>query len=401
MTRNMEILIAGRSEAELATIKSFVDRIGGVSSESLLMVNGNTDPLKGLHDQPDVLILHVDQRTTEALQSLSERPVQDLPAVLLFGDELPADAVRYAVRAGVRDVIGADAGQDLASAVNGLMLEQSAGRDPDEGQIIAVMNAKGGSGATFLASNLAHLAATTGEGETVAVDLDFQFGSLPHYFDVTPKRSLLDALSHVHELDRVAIEAYTAVHSSGLSIMAPLPDVPCSTDFDVSERIRALVPILRSRFKQIVFDVPRHIDEISSPILEQADHVLIVLQQSLPSVRDAVRLKTTLIRELGIPQDRVRVLVNRHLKSRHDRAAGHPGKRSATSRCCWCRTTSRPSGRPSTWACRSQKWPPSSPVVKALGKLHAELADAGNQAGNHARLKGNTAIERLKQWSPF
>jgi pilus assembly protein CpaE len=401
MSRSIEILISSRSETELSTIQAAIKPLDGVSSESLLMVNGNTDPLVGLRTKPDVLILDNDSRVTDVLKSLSQRPMQDLPVVLLYGDELPTDAVKFAVRAGVRDVISSAVPNELAKAVSNLLFELAAddGDGDEQSKLLAVINAKGGSGSTFLASSIAHLAATSSTGDAIVVDLDFQFGSLPHYFDITPKRGLLSALDQVHELDRVAIEAYTAVHSSGLSVMAPLPDVPCSNDFDISERVRALIPILKSRYRHIVFDVPRHIDQISSPILQQADSVLMVLQQSLPSVRDAVRLKSTLVRGLGIAEDRLHVVVNRHLKSGSielqdiREALGEEELALVPNHF-------RDVGQAIDMGMPIADVAPSSPVVKALGRLQTRFLGVDSQLTS-SEFKGTTAIERLKQWSPF
>ena len=60
--------------------------------------------------------------------------------------------------------------------------------------------------------------------ETLIVDLDMMFGSLPQYLDVQPKRGLLEALSVVRELDEVAIDAYLTRHSSGLRVLARSPE---------------------------------------------------------------------------------------------------------------------------------------------------------------------------------
>jgi pilus assembly protein CpaE len=230
------------------------------------------------------------------------------------------------------------------------------------------------------------------------MDLDFQFASLPHYFDVHPKRSFLDALAHAPELDRVAVEAYTVEHSSGVSIMAPIPDETTLADFDVNERIRTLLPILRSRYEHIIVDVPRHVDDVSTPILRASDNILIVLQQSLPSVRDAVRLKTTLVREMDIDVDRIKVVVNRHLKT---------GPIELSDIC-------EALGEEALWQIPNHfksvaqsidmgvpiaDYAPSSPVVRALTRIQMKLFGASDNANR--TLHGSEAIRRLKLWSPF
>jgi pilus assembly protein CpaE len=232
----------------------------------------------------------------------------------------------------------------------------------------------------------------------VVVDLDFQFGSLPHYFDRAPKRSLLDALAHVHELDRVAVEAYTAAHASGLSIMAPLPDMPTSGDFefDIGDRVRALLPVLKSRFRQTVFDVPRHLGEVTYPVLQGADHVLMVLQQSLPSVRDAVRLKSTLVRELGIDESRVHAVVNRYHKS-GTIELNDIKEALGQEKLLVVANHFKSVGQSIDMGVPIAEFAPSSPVVKGLVELAEKftggLAPTGKDRAN--------AIGRLRKWSRF
>jgi pilus assembly protein CpaE len=398
MSDNVQVLIASRSEEGLSTIQNAIQDVSDVRIESLVMVNGNADPLLGIDYLPHILLLHSDDATS--LAAVAERPADERPILLVIADNLAPDAVKFAVRAGVRDVISHEELGTLGRALEEIVLEVQAGESMDEGRIIAVMNAKGGSGGTFIASNLAHICATSSPGETLILDLDFQFGSLPHYFDVAPKRSLLEALAHVHELDRVAIEAFTAEHSSGLRIMAPLPDTQTATDFDIIERVRALVPILKSRYRQIIVDVPRHVDEVSSPILHEADQILVVLQQSLPSIRDAVRLKTTLVRDMGINTRAICAVINRHLKSGTIELSDIK-EALGEDRLFLIPNNFKSVGQSIDMGIPIAEFAPATPVVKALQKLQSRFVSDASSVDHDSMNKGNTAIERLKQWSPF
>ena len=396
----IQVLIASRSDKGITAIQSAIASVSGINSESLLMRNGNTDPLQGATDPPSVLILHSCATIAEELDALTQHPQQDLPILLMFGEDLASDAVRLALRAGARDIVSDTEPAALARALSELVFELSADDDSQDSHVIVVMNAKGGSGGTFIASNLAHMAAAHGSGDALIVDLDFQYASLPHYFDLAPERSLLDALTHAHHLDHVAIEAYTAVHDSGLRIMAPLPDNQTGIDFDITERVRALLPTLRMRYRNVVFDVPRHIDEVSTPILKDADHVLMVLQQSLPSVRDAVRLKTTLLHDMHVDESRVHAVINRHVKTGTielediKEALGEehlllvPNHYKAV-------------GQSIDMGIPILEYAPNSPVIKALSKICAKFMGEPNSFLVETDSKGSNAIERLKQWSPF
>jgi hypothetical protein len=44
---------------------------------------------------------------------------------------------------------------------------------------------------------------------------------------------------------------------------------------------------------------------------------------------------------------------------------------------------------------------PATPVVKALQKLQSRFVSDASSVDHDSMNKGNTAIERLKQWSPF
>lgn len=310
----MKILVSSRSETALKALQQRISRCGSHEIERVLMVNGNMDPLRAIDYRPDVLVLHASEHVVEELSALAARPERDRPVLVVVGDSLPAEATKYAMRAGARDFIGENDAEELAEALRRLSPEFGSG-DHGDGQTIVVINAKGGSGGTFVATSLALLSASASAAETVVLDLDFQYGSLPHYLDVAPKRGLLEALEHAHELDEMAVTAYTVRHGSGLNVMAPLPECQASADFNLAERMAVLLRVLKRRYGRVVIDLPRHLDEVGSQVLQGADQIVLVLQQSLLAVHDAVRLKTVLVTELGVPRERITIVLNRHAKS--------------------------------------------------------------------------------------
>src|SRR4030095_4468786 len=134
--------------------------------------------------------------------------------------------------------------------------------------------------------------------ETLIVDLDMLFGSLPQYLDVQPKRGLLEALSVVRELDEVAIDAYLTRHASGLRVLARAADSNVANLDGSADRCALLLDMLKSRCQRLVFDVPRHLDPLCAMALERVDRVVLVMQQTLPSLRDATRLNEVVRDEL-------------------------------------------------------------------------------------------------------
>jgi pilus assembly protein CpaE len=65
----------------------------------------------------------------------------------------------------------------------------------------------------------------------------------------------------------------------------------------------------------VVIDLPNHIDALSAAALERADTVVVVLQQTVPSLHNAVRMFDLLTRGLGVPLTHIEVVVNRYRKN--------------------------------------------------------------------------------------
>ena len=128
-------------------------------------------------------------------------------------------------------------------------------------------------------------------------------------------RPVLDAFEVADDLDSVALEAYMTRHESGLSVLAALNstiDVHQEPMLDAFDRVLELLAIT---YERIVVDLPRHIDSFAAITLERSDRIAIVVQQSVPSLQDAVRVYNIATKELAIPRDRLTVVVNRKMKN--------------------------------------------------------------------------------------
>jgi pilus assembly protein CpaE len=182
------------------------------------------------------------------------------------------------------------------------------------GKLVAVMNAKGGSGATLLACNLAHQLSVKG-GSVLLLDLDLQFGSVAHYLDVRPNHSHVEVLQQIGEMDSVALRGFCSHFSPSLHVLGGRENELCLPQDVHIEHLEALLQLARSSYDWVVVDLPRQIDHLTGITLEQADRVYIVVQQSLSHLKDASRLARILRDELGVRGESLQVVVNRYNKS--------------------------------------------------------------------------------------
>jgi pilus assembly protein CpaE len=177
------------------------------------------------------------------------------------------------------------------------------------------VNAKGGCGATFIACNIAHLFAGPSRERTVLLDLDLQFGALPRYLDIQPKRSLLEAIDVAADLDGTAIEAYLTKHSSGLAVLSGLRDGVTFPQDALLESFDRVLDLLGGAFDRVIVDVPRQLEPFSARTLERAQQIVLVLQQSVPSLHEAARMYELMTRNLAIPREHISIVVNRYHKA--------------------------------------------------------------------------------------
>ena len=231
--------------------------------------------------------------------------------------------LRETVRAGALDILRLPVADDaLLEAVEqaietGAAMRSLRGEDrPEEaeksgpGTVIAVVSASGGSGKTFLATNLAyHLVSST--KQTCLIDLDLQFGELSTALRLKPRHTIHDLLTADTEEDDVAgrLEDYLERHESGIRVLAA-PDDPEQADAIEAFHVATVIEAARSKFDYVIIDTPTALSEGVLVALEQADQIFCLATLDLPSVRNLGVMLNTL-KKLKVPVERVTLLLNK------------------------------------------------------------------------------------------
>lgn len=215
-----------------------------------------------------------------------------LVEVLIVAPPTPA-LWEHAARAGVREVVAPDAGDiELAGALRRLMATAEAARPhaapvtpmaPAAGEVIVVRSAKGGSGKTMVASNVAVLLAKAHPGEVALVDLDLQFGDVASALGLEPQYTIADATANA-DLNATSLKALLATHPSKLHVLcAP---VRWSEAHEITgDDVTAVLALLRSTFRYVVVDTPAGLDEPTLAALGSASQVVLLCSMDVSSVR--------------------------------------------------------------------------------------------------------------------
>jgi pilus assembly protein CpaE len=309
----LNVLISGRSRKAVDTARDLLADNDRCRTKTKVITNGQMDPLAGLDRHPDLLIL-CDLQCEEEMQSLAAMPPAERPALLVFGAGDDPAAIRLAMRAGARDYLTLPLDeQELNTAVDQVAADLAETMVDDSGDLHVFVNGKGGSGATFLATNVAHGLASSGKKVTL-VDLDLQFAGLCRYLDLAPANDLLEAVHAIDDMDEISAEAFTSKHDSGLRLLSGKGEKLHLTSDIEPERIVGMLQAYQSFNDYVIVDLPRHIDVLSAAVLENADRITVVTQQSFPHLHDTARLLQIMREDLGIRDSQLTVVVNRYVK---------------------------------------------------------------------------------------
>ncbi len=312
MPKMLSVLLVGRSKASIQNLcEQFSERTDCVV-EVRVINNGHIDPLHQLKTDPDIIFVRLSEQHWQLeLDALEQRSSSGGPELVIIGEPNNSAAMRQAMRAGARDYLSDPLDEAELDETMKRISRDLYGSRGAQATISAFINAGGGAGGSFLACNVAHIMAAVSNLRVTLIDLDFVFGNLVQYFDLEAKRDLRQALEEADHLDSIALDAYTVKHRSGLRILSTV-DGPTGLFTDApSDGFYSLLELLSAQCDQIIVDLPRQIDVLSAVALEKAEHIILVVQQSLSHVRSASRLLNILRLELGIPEERVTVVVNR------------------------------------------------------------------------------------------
>ena len=230
-------------------------------------------------------------------------------AVLMLSEVRGSDDVIASMRAGVREVLH----PPLKVAELGQALERVARRGLERaprGTIVAFISCKGGSGATFLGANFAHLLATAAGRRTALIDLDLEYADASYFIaGKSGKTNVVDVARQVDRLDGQLLLSSMIGIAPRLS-MLPAPGETEAALSVTAPQLERLLEVARETFEFVVLDMQRTFDAVAVAALDKSDVIFAVMENMIPDIRDAKRLVSTL-RSLGYPDSRLRLVLNR------------------------------------------------------------------------------------------
>lgn len=296
-------------------LKELADSLKAIPGVQFLPHTGKIEQLLGVlkMDKPEVVMIEFATGAGETEMSRIEAALlaaPDVHAILVSADR-SIEFLTRAMRSGVRQVLPPpltpSAVQQALRHAKGHAV--AAAQTQTGGQVIAVVGSKGGAGATFLATNLAY--ALSRQGKRVAiVDLNMYFGDAGIFLGDTAAPSNVVELARQNlRLDHALLESSMGKVSDRLHILVA-PESPEHVNEVFPTAIEKVIELARSRYDFVVLDVSPSLDALAIKALDMAGTIYLTLQLNLPFVRAARRM-VDIFRELGYPNDKIHIVVNR------------------------------------------------------------------------------------------
>lgn len=275
--------------------------------------------------KPDVVLMDVHMPAMDGIAATAQI-CEQCPgtSVIIISVQQDLNIVRQAMLAGAKDyIIKPFSNKELTETVRKVVLigkrketiRGLLGEVPVEkrrGQVISVFGAKGGTGKTALAVNLA-LALNRSGYKTAILDLDLQFGNVRVAIDVQPKRTLAELMQEEGEYTPELVASYME-SAQGVAVMCG-PEQPEYAELVSAEGITRVIKSLQQIYDYIVIDTGRRLDDQTLTIMEMSQPVLMVTAPDLASLRNA-RKFMDVMQNLGLSH-RVQLVINNPQPTRY------------------------------------------------------------------------------------
>jgi pilus assembly protein CpaE len=301
--------------AVISPNKNHLEAIGGAlqgQGHTVLRFDGGKSRMREIAEQELPELILVDGMCCDTHELIHVEHVTShhpATAVILLCSTNTPEFLINSMRAGVREVLPSPTpAAALEAAVNRVAAKLAGASGRRLGKILAFMSCKGGSGATFLATNLGWQLAES--KSVLLIDLNLQFGdALAFMHDGKAPSNLADVAKDIGRLDASLLAASTVKVAPNYSILAAPEDLAHAMEVK-PEHIEAILSVAATQYDFVLLDVSRVLDTLTIKALDRAWRIFAVLQSGLPDLRNASKLLEA-FKSLGYSGDKIELIVNR------------------------------------------------------------------------------------------
>lgn len=276
-----------------------------------------------LERKAPVLVLVGPSYTLEAIEGIlkSYFTTLDITKVVIMVKQASAELLKKAIKLNVYDVLESPfdygdvkdvvrrAEESFEEVIRSQGIAEKEGMRREGPRKVTIFSTKGGSGKSFIATNLAVDLINQSKKRVSIFDTNYQFGDVALMLNLYPKNTVYDLIPVIDQLDPDMLNSFLATHSSGVKVL-PAPIDPAKGE---SISIQVTMKILNTLSKisdYVVIDTPSAFSDDVLSILENTDYLCVVASMEVPSIKN-LKLTLELLEQLNLPKGRIIVILNR------------------------------------------------------------------------------------------
>ena len=279
--------------------------------------------------RPDIVLMDINMPGVDGI-SASKAISQAVPSAqtIIMSVQSESDYIRKAMLAGARDFLMKPfSGDEISVAIrrvhetrpkitaaspvqpgHAATAAAAVPADVRTCNTVAVFSPKGGSGCTTIAINVAVSLAQQGKN-TLLIDGSLQFGDVAVMLNLRPVSTIADLTDRLTEVDADLLTSVVLTHESGVKVLAA-PPRPEMAELVEVEEVLQLIEYLKQLYEYIVIDTSSNLNDMTLALLDVADRILLVTQQSVPSLKNVSRF-FDITEELDYRPDKIKLVINR------------------------------------------------------------------------------------------
>lgn len=211
--------------------------------------------------------------------------------LIVLGHVNDVQLYRELVRSGVSEyIVLPSTSQAIVSAITELFAAEGAA---PIGRTIGFVSAKGGSGGSTVAHNVAWAISQHLRQDTLILDMDFAFGTAGLNFNQDPPHGFADALGASQKVDQTMLDRLASKAANHVNLLtAP---VVLDRPFDFEEReFEQIVELSQKTTPVVILDIPHLWSAWVRHTIATIDEVIIVAEPDLANLRNAKNLADTI-----------------------------------------------------------------------------------------------------------
>jgi len=320
---NVPLILIGSSKEDVASISSSLKKYTDLNISN---VSTELNDLKIVlsEKKPCVVMLGPDFEMKDI-----EKIVKDFEynlrfvMIILLSRTISAGLLKNAIKLGMADVIQYPLDfselDPTIEKINKIMkqllqnMEEEAaifGKKPDNrAKTIMIFGTKGGSGKSFLASNLAINIHQATKKSVLLFDLHYDYGDASLILNIFPKQTIFDLSMVLDQINPDFLNDFLVGHTSGIKILPAPLDPAQAESIDLSTTVK-IFDVLSRSFDYIVIDCPPRFSEEVLALLKKVDSMCVIASMDVSSIKN-MKISLKLLEQLKFPSDKITTIINR------------------------------------------------------------------------------------------